>query len=162
MLEAVVVDASPLILLGRVGHLNLLREISRHVLVPEQVIAEVDAKGVADPAAKALASAEWMVSMPSVGIPEDIKAWRLGSGESAVIAVARDRQNTFAVLDDRRARRCASALGVPLFGTLGVVLRAKRVGAVVKARPVLEALVNAGMHLAADTLEQALRRMGER
>lgn len=154
MLEAVVVDASPLILLGRVGHLNLLREISRHVLVPEQVIAEVDAKGAADPAAKALASAEWMVRMPAVGVPEDIKAWRLGSGESAVIAIARDQQNTFAVLDDRQARRCASALGV--------VLRAKRVGAVVKARPVLEALVNAGMHLAADTLEQALRRMGER
>ncbi len=161
MLEAVVVDASPLILLGRVGHLNLLREISRYVLVPDQVIAEVDAKGAADPAAKALTSAEWMVRMPSVGIPEDIKAWRLGFGESAVIAIARDRQNTFAVLDDRQARRCASALGVPLFGTLGVVLRAKRVGAVVKARPVLEALVNAGMYLAADTLEQALRRMGE-
>ena len=49
MLEAVVADASPLILLGRVDRLGLLRAISHEVLVPPQVLREIDVKGKGDP-----------------------------------------------------------------------------------------------------------------
>lgn len=161
MLEAVVADASPLILLGRVDRLYLLRAISREVLVPGQVIAEIDAKGSGDPSVKALARAPWILRLPPAQVTAEVAAWRLGKGESSVIAVALERGDAIAVVDDRQARRCAIALGIPSFGTVGVVMRAKTAGAIPVARPVLEALVKAGMYLTPEILEAALRGTGE-
>lgn len=66
-----------------------------------------------------------------------------------------------AVLDDLQGRRCALALGIPLLGTLGVVLAARRRGLAPAARPILEALVAHGMYLSAPIVEQALALVGE-
>jgi predicted nucleic acid-binding protein len=121
MLEAVVADASPLILLGRVDRLDLLRAISHEVLVPPQVVREIDVKGEGDRSLDALARASWIRGLPDVEVTPEVAAWSLGSGESAVIAAALHYRNASAIVDDRQAHRCAEALGVRSFGTIGVV-----------------------------------------
>ena len=84
MLEAVVADASPLILLGRVDRLGLLRAISHEVLIPRQVVREIDVKGEGDPS-----RARWCALPGSGGCrTAEVAAWSLGRGESAVIAAA--------------------------------------------------------------------------
>lgn len=102
-----------------------------------------------------------MLRVPAPQVPDEVGMWRLGEGESAVLTVALARTGAFAVVDDRQARRCAASVGVPYFGTLGVVMRAKGVGAIASARPVLEALVKAGMYLTREILEEALRRVDD-
>jgi predicted nucleic acid-binding protein len=109
---------------------------------------------------RSLADARWIERAPVASLPPRIADWRLGRGESAVLAVAHAGRGV-AIVDDREARRCAGALGVPAFGTLGVVLRAKRAGTVPLARPVLEELVHAGMWLNEATVIEALRSVGE-
>jgi predicted nucleic acid-binding protein len=52
----------------------------------------------------------------------------LGLGEASSLAVAKGRGVVFAS-DDRMARAEAAGLGVPLTGTLGILLRAVREGA---------------------------------
>ena len=51
---------------------------------------------------------------------EDVLAWSLGAGETAVLALARARK-AIAILDDFEARSAASVFGIPCTGTLGVV-----------------------------------------
>jgi predicted nucleic acid-binding protein len=65
------------------------------------------------------------------------------------------------IVDDLAARRCAEALGLPLTGTLGLVLKAKRKGLLPAARPALGKLLAAGMYLSPRILDQALALVGE-
>jgi predicted nucleic acid-binding protein len=66
-----------------------------------------------------------------------------------------------AVLDDLAGRKAAESLRIPVRGTLGLVLLAKKRGAVTAARPILEDLVRAGMFLSTKVLDRALRIVGE-
>lgn len=45
-----VVNASPLILLGKIARLSLLAELSERVVIPHEVALEIDAGPAADPA----------------------------------------------------------------------------------------------------------------
>jgi len=160
--ETVVVNASPLIFLGRAKRLELLRLFSGRVLVPEMVWAEILRRGEGDPVVSALTNAAgWIEIVEAPEISPSIQAWGLGPGESAVLALSLQEGNATAVLDDLAARRCAAALGVPLRGTLGIVLAAKRQGRIPAARPVLEDLLRSGLYLSRPVLDEALRRVGE-
>ncbi len=161
MVEQAIVNASPIILLSRIGRLELLRSVARIVCVPVSVVDEVEIKGGEDMAAQALLRATWATRVDPGSVPAAIAAWNLGAGESAVLAVARALPGAHAILDDREARRCAAALGVPAFGTIGVVLRAKRLGAVPAARPVLERLAAVGMYVTPGLLDAASALVGE-
>lgn len=68
---------------------------------------------------------------------------------------------TEAIIDDLAGRRCAASLNIPVRGTLGVVLVAKRRGLIPEARPVIEDMMNAGLHLSRRVLDEALRRVKE-
>lgn len=66
-----------------------------------------------------------------------------------------------AVLDDLAARRCASVLAIPVHGTLGLALLAKKRGIAPAARPLVERLRQSGMYLSDKVVDQALALVGE-
>jgi predicted nucleic acid-binding protein len=158
--EVWVVNASPVIVLAKVDHLALLKELADELVLPDAVIAEVLAGPESDPARKALEGG-WGVRQAPSAIPSEMLEWGLGPGETAVLALARERTPSTAILDDAAARACAKAFGVPLLGTLGVVLRAKKRGLVPQAADVLRAIRAAGLHLDDRTIRLALGRIGE-
>lgn len=156
-----VVDASPLILLGKVGRVDLLHELCDELVVPEIVVREVGAKEEGEALIERLASLPGAIFEPEVVVASELRAWDLGRGESQVLALAVLTPGARAVLDDLDGRRCAQALGVPVIGTLGVVLRAKRKGALPTARPVIEHLRRVGLYVSDDLVEAALSHLGE-
>jgi len=85
----------------------------------------------------------------------------LGPGESSVLAWAHAHSGSEAILDDLAARRCASAFGIPVRGTLGLALIAKQRGQIPSARRVLEQLRRGGMYLSDYVMDEALSRVGE-
>ena len=99
--------------------------------------------------------------MPSPAIPTELLEWSLGPGETAVLALAPARAPATAVLDDAAARVCANVIGVPVIGTLGVVLRAKKRGLLDSAAETMKALTRAGLRLDAEVLRSALEHVGE-
>ncbi len=129
--EVFVVNASPVITLAKAGHLTLLTELSDAVFLPDAVVVEVLAGPESDPARRALEGG-WGTRVPVSSMPA-------------------------AVLDDAQGRKCARALGLPLIGTLGIVLRAKRLGQISSAAEVLRDLQEAGLHLDQQTIAVALR-----
>ena len=152
-----VVDSSPFIALAQVGELRLLTSLSTRVVIPEQVVTEVQA-GPADEAIDALAAG--FGERRAVTIPNAVAAWGLGLGETAVFAVALELDGV-AVVDDLPARRCARALGLPVIGTLGIVLRAKKQRLIPTAVPLLRRLVDAGLYLDDALLATAVKAVGE-
>ncbi len=156
----VVVDASPLIVLTRAGHLDLLQDFGEgRVLVPKAVATEVSAHS--DDAAKALKNLAWLLTVEVGPVPENIVAWGLGAGESSVLTWAALHLGTVAVLDDFAARRCAKVMGLRLIGTLGLALRAKRIGSIAAARPVVNDLQSSGLYLSDEVVSDALSLVGE-
>ena len=155
--ETWVVNASPVISLARVGYLDLLSPLATEVLIPEAVVGEVLAGAPTDPARKALESG-WGRRASPREIPSSVLEWSLGAGESAVLALALERPGSRAVLDDAAARSCARVLGVPVIGTLGIVLQAKRAGLISSASQVIQSLQGIGFRLDTETLRAALLR----
>lgn len=159
--DAIALDASPLILLSRAGKLDLLVPLAPEIVVPEPVVREIMAKGSDDVTVRAVGIVTWLKVVPSPAIPDAIRAWDLGEGETSVLAWAYQRSGASAVLDDLEGRRCANSLGIGVLGTVAVVLRAKRRGQIALARPVLEDLIRAGMYISNHTLAEVLRRTEE-
>ena len=157
MVDVWVVDASPLIILGQAGKLELLERLSERLVVPAAVAEEVLA-GPEDAAHRALRTGWGEQRLADV--PEAVAEWSLGQGESAVIALALELGAT-AVLDDRSARRCARAFGVSVIGTLGVILRAKRCGLVDAAAPIIRSVLDAGLFYEDEGVRRLLEGVGE-
>lgn len=159
--EPAVVNASPLIYLARGGCFDLLQVASIQILVPMSVDQELRRRGQNDPAVQAMDQSPWLLTVADLPIPPLIQAWDLGAGESAVLAWAEAHPGTEALIDDLAARRCAAAIGVPVRGTLGIVLAAKQRGLIPLARPLVERMRQSGMHLSDSVMNSALAVVGE-
>lgn len=161
MAEIPAINTSPLIFLTKGGFLELLQLVSPEIIVPGAVATEIQAYGATDATAQALAATDWLVVRETPPVPAIIQNWDLGAGESAVLAWGYVHPGTELILDDLAARRCATALGIPVRGTLGLVITAKQRGKITAARPVLEQLRLSGMYLSNQVINQALALVGE-
>ncbi len=159
--EIAVVNASPLILLCRSEKLVLLHEFAERILVPAPVATEIVARGTNDATARAIEVFPWIEIVPALPIPDEITSWGLGPGESSVLAIALANLGMTAIIDDLGGRKCAASLDIPVRGTLGIVLAAKRRGVIEQARPVLEDLIASGLYLHRHVLDEVLKRVDE-
>jgi len=155
------VNASPLIFLTHVGLLEVLDEPGVPVVVPDRVLAEIGARGAADPAVIAVGAASWIQVVPTPTIPKGVSDWGLDPGESAVLALALEQPGSQAILDDLDARRCAAFLGISTQGTLGLMLVAKQLGLIPEVRPLIDQLRQAGFYMSQKLAERVLRAAGE-
>lgn len=160
MADTWIINASPLILLAWIGRLDWLEALTANPQVPAQVIEEVSAGQAFDPSAKTAAGWASRYRLENIEVPMAVRVWEIDPGESQVIAHAL-RQPAYAVLDDAAARRCALSLGLPVFGSIGVALRAKKAGLIPEARPWLEKLKKAGMFVSDRLPQEALAAVGE-
>jgi predicted nucleic acid-binding protein len=83
------------------------------------------------------------------------------AGESSVLALGLAHPNTEVIIDDLAGRKCADSLDIPVRGTLGLVLAAKKRGVIPEARPVIEDMMSAGLYLSKRVLDRALEKVGE-
>jgi predicted nucleic acid-binding protein len=146
MAERWALNASPLIVLARVGLEHLPLSLADQVVVPRPVAEEIQAGPAQDPARLALEADRFtIVDVPPP--PPELLAWDLGYGETAVLSWTIAQQGWTAILDDAEARKCARVFDVPLKGTLAVVLLAKQRGIIPSAAKTIQALLNVGFHL---------------
>lgn len=140
--------------------LDLLKLAGEEIVVPTAVANEILRRGLTDLTASAIEMTPWLVPVEIPSVPTLIQAWDLGEGESAVLAWGY-HHGAEVIIDDLAGRRCAIALGIPVRGTLGLVLAAKKRGKIIAARPILEQLRQSGMYLSGRILNQALALVDE-
>ena len=146
-MRAVVTNASPLIILARADLLELLLRQFSTILVPQAVVEEVLQGPENDPMRKLMNGLPWLNQITLEPPLTPLAYWQLGRGESEVIEYARRHQGTVALLDDKDARKVASALQIPVIGTLGVVARSARHGGMYSLDQMIERLQEAGIYL---------------
>ncbi len=156
-----VVNASPLILLGKIARLSLLAELAERVVIPHEVALEIEAGPVTDPARQWLAVEGRRFAAPPDAFDLRVVAWDLGAGETAVISRALGRPNSVCILDDRAARDCAHLFGARVKGTVGVLLLAKQARLISAVRPEIVSLLNSGAMLHDAVVKDALQLAGE-
>lgn len=160
-LDRWVVNASPLILLGKVEQIQLLDALAEEIAVPKAVIREVGAKPDGERTVQTLIALESVIVVDDEVPPANILSWDLGPGETQVISHAVMHSADRVVIDDLEARRCAKAMGLTIIGTLGIVGRAKVRGLIERAEPVIRRLQESGLYVSEDLVQKLLREVGE-
>jgi len=148
--------------LAKVGGVSLLQGVFGRVLIPEEVYAELISGN--HPAAAIVPTADW-IEVRSVSQRMHVTALReaagLDLGEAAAIVLGQELNADWLVLDDRTARRAASARGIPHVGTIGILLRAKEQGLLTSVKMMLDSLIAQGTRIGNSLYKEALRAAGE-
>lgn len=157
MLE-VISNTSPLQYLHQLGQLHLLPQLVGRITVPQAVVDELAAGHTLGYDVPAVAALDW-VTVATPMSSEHVQSPALGRGETDVLRAALEStaDNVVVIIDDARARAAARRLRLPLSGTLGVLLDAKRACLIQTVRPLLEQLNTLGFRLAPHTHAAVLR-----
>jgi predicted nucleic acid-binding protein len=160
--ERWILNASPLIVLARIGRTDLLFALADELVVPRAVAAEIQAGPASDPARQAIEAGKFVI-MDTPLPPAEVLAWDLGAGETAVLSLALAEEGWTVILDDAMARKCARSFSRRVRGTLGIILLAKQRGLIPSAAEIIRSLLAIGFHLDDQTIREALARTtGER
>jgi predicted nucleic acid-binding protein len=153
-MAAVVADTSPLIALHQLGQISLLQRIFGEIYVPPAVARELSPGMPELPA--------WIVVRPlAQPIASEILRASLGPGESEALSLVLEVKAELVIVDERPARRLALNLGLPVAGTAGILLRAKRLGFIPEVRPLLDEIIRRGFRLSPAIRERVLADAGE-
>ena len=161
----VLIDASPLIVLSRIGGLHWLKAIFGEVSVPLAVRQEVlpgkDPVGETRIRA-AIAAKSLVVSRRDWKLPQFPF---LGEGEAACIRAAvhlRTSSPSLLLMDDRAGRATAMEQGFKVAGTAAIIAMAKRQKLISSAADVFEQLLQMDCRISAEVIHAALEAAGER
>jgi predicted nucleic acid-binding protein len=150
-----VLNASPIIVLAKSGHIDILPALVNQLIIPHAVATEILAGRVEDPARKVIEGGQFnIVETPSP--PPELLAWDLGTGETAVLAYAIAYPGCTAIIDDAAARKCARSFSIDIKGTLAVVIMAKQRGFIHSAAEIIQSLIRSGFHIDDQTIREAL------
>ena len=150
-------NTTPLITLAGVGLLDLLPLLYGKVWAPRIVLDEYQAK--APPSEPYLAQASWLTVVDAVIIDPTLPL--LDVGEAAVLSLAQTLGARLILLDERKARRIATRLGLQVAGTLAVLLRAKQQGLIAAIRPYITQMQSQGRRFHPDLIAHLLDEAGE-
>jgi predicted nucleic acid-binding protein len=156
----IVADASPLIILARSQLIEPFRPITGPLVTTPLVLAEC----LADPARPGARAIEAACATGLLRIePAD---WTgpappgLAPGELSAIALACQLRSPI-LIDERLGLRAATAAGLRVTGSIGVLLVAKQRGLVAEVGPILARWRAFGYHLSNELLRATLARAGE-
>jgi predicted nucleic acid-binding protein len=159
--EPWVINASPVIVLAKIGLMEKVPVLAMPLVVPQPVATEIGRGRADDPGVWWLKQAGAAFVQPATPMPQQVNLSGIGFGERSVIAWALTHPGFIAVLDDAAARSHARRLAVPVLGTVGVVIRMKQAGLIDEVKPRLIQIRRAGGHIGEELLREALRIAGE-
>lgn len=156
-----IADSGPLICLSRINQLELLPRLFSKVLVPPEVWNEVTVKGQGHPGAYEVSQVPWFtfrIPDPHLVKPLNIL---VDAGEAEAIALAQTISNGIILMDDSRARKIAKRLNIKQIGTVGILLRAKRLGLFKNIKPHIDAMIKNGIYMRQELIDSVLKDAGE-
>jgi predicted nucleic acid-binding protein len=160
-LAEVISNTSPLQYLHQLDLLDRLHDLVGVIVVPVAVVAELQAGrnvGVPLPVVEDLS---WVEVRTPKGAPVLPLVRDLGAGEASALALALETPGATVLLDDRLARRVASSLGIPIRGTVGLLLDFKHRSLIASVAPFLDELESLRFRLSARTRAAVLGAAGE-
>jgi hypothetical protein len=147
MPEPIIIDTSSLIALERINLLQILCKIYKEVVIPESVIKEFGNLSLSCLSIRKVESNLLKLLITDLN---------LGKGEADVIALA-SQTGLKVIIDDLKARKAAENMGLKLTGTIGVLLKAERLGLIASAQEKVRELREKGFYISEQLLEDISR-----
>jgi len=151
MPNVVISDASCLIVLSKIGELELLYLLYGQVYITPEIAREF---GENYPS--------WIIveTVQDKACQKSLET-RLDVGEASAIALAIEKTDSLVILDDLKARKLVRKLDLALTGTLGVVSKAKERGYCDKIKPIIEKIGQSNFRISQQVINNLLSRYGE-
>ncbi|NJL37203.1 MAG: DUF3368 domain-containing protein [Leptolyngbyaceae cyanobacterium RM2_2_4] len=153
----VVSDTTPLSELAKVGRIELLHDVFRKIVIPQEVYSELTTGK--HPAVDIVRSLQWL-EVQAVSDPQKVFDFametRLGLGECAAILLAEELLADQILIDDLEARQVAKFRCLPVIGTVGTLLLAKERGFVPSVKEILDELISQGKRISQQLYQDVL------
>lgn len=152
----VVSDATPLNILVRIGHVDVIHQLFGRVLIPPAVRDELTHASTPVGVRDWISSAPpWLeIRAPAAAI--DPVGTR-DRGEREAIQLAAELKADLILMDDRRPRRIAVSLGLAVIGTIGILERASQEG-LVDLPDAIQKLLSTDFYIDDELINAILRR----
>lgn len=160
MNSKVVVNTTPIISLGKVEHLYVLRELYENITIPIAVVLEVAVK---DDFAfhQMVKNFDWIKVAECPEYDRNAFSNKLHAGEIEAIVLAQSINANLIILDDNHARKTAKNLGLTITGTSGALVAAKNHGIISAVKPIIDSMRENNFYLSDKILNTVLNIAGE-
>jgi predicted nucleic acid-binding protein len=147
MLDPIIADTSTLIALEKIGLLPILCKIYKEVVIPESVIEEFG--NLTLPCLTIRKVESNLLKLLIIDL-------NLGKGEADAIALA-SQTGLRIIIDDSKARKVAENMGLKLTGTIGVLMKAERLGLLSNVQNKVRELKEKGFYVSDELIEEISR-----
>jgi len=147
----IVTDTSCLIILKKLGRLNLLKSLFIKVTIT-QIIADEFGEEL---------PAYFQIENPKDQNYQRILETILDKGEASAIALSLEKEDCLLIIDDYKARREAEQLKIKYTGTLGLLVVAKEKGMIHSVSEIIHEIRKTNFRISDEYLNEILRKSGE-
>jgi predicted nucleic acid-binding protein len=159
----IVINTGPLIaMVAATGNLNWLPSMYGRIVIPYEVLLEIEAGGPGNTEIVALRAIERQVLIGRQSTQIDAAMLReLDLGESSVISSALLHAIDTVAIDEKAGRRLARIHGLNVTGSIGILLKAKRHGFLPNLGECIARMRAHGIWISAELTQEVLHRANE-
>jgi len=151
MHKTIISDTSCLILLEKIGELDILHKLFGTIITTSEVAEEFG---------QTLPS--WFeLRQPTNKNYQTIIEASVDKGEASAIALAIELGDCLLIIDDLKGRKFAHQLGLTIIGTIGIIVDAKLVGIIPSVKTILAKIKSTNFRITEQLELIILKRAGE-
>jgi predicted nucleic acid-binding protein len=156
----IISNTTPVLSLLKIEKLDLLNKLYGSISIPQAVYYEIEI-GKDKEFYTDLNKIEW-INIEKIQVNESkLYLFDLDAGETEVLILAHEQRADLVILDEIMGRRYAQQMNFKLTGTLGILLKAKKLGYINKITPLLNELIDKGTWLNPKLVEKIIKIAGE-
>lgn len=152
MPKVVIADSSCLIILSKIGELELLHLLYGRIYITSEIEIEF---GESLP--------EWIIveTVQNKQYQKFLET-KVDIGEASAMALAKENTDSLLIVDDLKGRKIAQELNLVFTGTLGIISKAKEAGHCNRIKPIIEKILQTNFRISQAVVNALLLRYGEK
>lgn len=143
-------DTSCLILFYKIGELDILKKLFGKLYITDTVLKEFN-QPIPD----------WIESVHLTTDKYKGLSDYLDAGEATSIALASEYENPLLIIDEIKGRKAAKEMGIPVTGSLGILIAAKKKGYVQTVKPIIEKIQKTNFRISEELIRRVLEKVDE-
>lgn len=154
----IVSDTSPIINLATIGHLHLLPDLFKEIVLPTAVFHEIVVVGAGEPGAEEIKNASWVKVIPTTDQILLLQLLQnLDPGEAEAIVLAVELHANYILMDEATGRGIALFYKLQPLGVLGILLQAKQQNLITAVTPLMDRLQSEANFYIDESLYQRIK-----
>lgn len=150
MPSVIVSDTSCLILFYKIGELDLLKKLYGKLHITDTVLKEFNQP-----------VPNWIeIVQLKTDVHKGLSGY-LDAGEATSIAFALEHGGSLLIIDEIKGRKAAKEMGIPVTGSLGVLIASKNKGLLKAVKPIIEKIQKTNFRISEKLIERVLDKVGE-